>query len=537
MPAINGTPFDDNNTFNNGANRPAVIGTDGNDEIFGLDGNDILEGKAGNDFLKGGRGADTMIGGAGNDTLEWDDGEGSDVMSGGEGHDVVLVNTAANLADNFVLRQIDGNKAFFERLSRPFTLTVDTAETFVVNGQNGDDSFIVKDLSQTGVQLIDFRGGEGNDTLNASETSTRIVATGDAGNDLMIGGSAADSLSGGDGDDTIVGGRGNDTMIGGTGNDRLVWNNGDGSDTISGGSGYDVVEVNDARGAGDDLVLGKGSDGKAVFDRVNLVPFKLTVDTAEKFEVNNSGGDDRLKVNNLAHTGVKLVEFRGGEGQDTLDGSATATALIGFGDAGDDRLLGGSNNDVLGGGDNNDYLSGGDGYDVLSGGKGDDQLYGGDGWDILDGGDNNDYLDGGRGNDFLTGGTGDDRLIGGEDADILNGGIGKDTLTGGAGRDLFFFNAPTEGVDTITDFVVSQDLIVLSATGFGLPSNGLLTPLTAGQFRLGSSAQSATDRLIYVSNTGALYFDADGTGAIAQVQIAQLSTNLNLTSNNFFLIG
>ncbi len=63
---------------------------------------------------------------------------------------------------------------------------------------------------------------------------------------------------------------------------------------------------------------------------------------------------------------------------------------------------------------------------------------------------------GGYGNDTLYGYDGNDTLIGSFGSDLLNGGAGNNTLTGGAGADIFQFTADHLGVDTITDFSVSQ---------------------------------------------------------------------------------
>lgn len=92
----------------------------------------------------------------------------------------------------------------------------------------------------------------------------------------------------------------------------------------------------------------------------------------------------------------------------------------------------------------------------------------------------------------------------------------------------------TEGHETITDFVVTDDTIDVLKAGFG---GGLITgaALTAAQFRVGSRAGDSSDRFIYNRTTGALLFDADRTGAIAQVQFAQLSTGLALTNNDIFV--
>ncbi len=164
----------------------------------------------------------------------------------------------------------------------------------------------------------------------------------------------------------------------------------------------------------------------------------------------------------------------------------------------------------------------------------DNVLVGDAGNNYLDGGAGNDDLSGLDGNDVLLGGPGNDVISGGNGNDTLVGGTGNDTLTGGSGLDRFVFNSPQEGVDTITDFSVADDLIVLSASGFGgqLVAN---SPLASAAFHLGTSATAAGHRVIYDASSGALFFDPDGSGGQTQTQIATLGTGLGLTQNNVFV--
>ncbi len=355
-------------TLNGDEGNDVISGGSGNDSLDGGVGNDVLKGGSGDDSLEGGKGNDTMLGGDGNDVLKWDDGDGSDLMSGGNGFDVIDVEGSLALGDNFTLNA-NGVQAIFDRTNLvPFKLTVDTAEKFEIDGAGGDDTLLVNDLAGTGVTLVDFTGGEGNDILDASNSTIQINAQGGNGNDSLAGGFANDVLDGGAGDDEIAGEKGDDTMLGGTGNDTLEWDDGDGSDLISGGDGLDTVEVEGSLTQGDSFTLNQNGTN-AIFDRINLGTFKLTVDTSEEFEVSGVGGDDLFDVNNLSNTVVNLVTFSGGAGNDRLDGTDTTTALIGNGDSGDDVLLGGSNNDIL---------TGGDGIDTLTGNGGSDKfVYGG----------------------------------------------------------------------------------------------------------------------------------------------------------------
>ncbi len=51
---------------------------------------------------------------------------------------------------------------------------------------------------------------------------------------------------------------------------------------------------------------------------------------------------------------------------------------------------------------------------------------------------------------------------------------------------------------------------------------------------IGAAATDAAHRIVYDSTTGALYYDSDGSGANAAVQIAALSADLVLAKDNFF---
>ncbi len=63
----------------------------------------------------------------------------------------------------------------------------------------------------------------------------------------------------------------------------------------------------------------------------------------------------------------------------------------------------------------------------------------------------------------------------------------------------------------------------LAFHGFGTVTG----QITSDQFWSGAgvdTAHDATDRVIYNTTTGALWYDADGTGKAVAVQIAQLGT-------------
>ena len=150
-------------------------------------------------------------------------------------------------------------------------------------------------------------------------------------------------------------------------------------------------------------------------------------------------------------------------------------------------------------------------------------------------------LTGGSGADTLHGGAGNDTLTGNGGADLLVGGLGNDILTGGDNADQFVFNATpsTSNLDTITDFEVGMDKVQLSKAIFA--ALGDTATLTDAEFWAGdgvTSAHDSSDRILYNASTGALYYDADGTGSGAAVQTALLGTTshpTNLTFSDFLI--
>ncbi|NML14071.1 pre-peptidase C-terminal domain-containing protein [Azohydromonas caseinilytica] len=145
--------------------------------------------------------------------------------------------------------------------------------------------------------------------------------------------------------------------------------------------------------------------------------------------------------------------------------------------------------------------------------------------------------------DVLTGNANVNTFMGFAGNDTISGAGGNDVFTGGAGADQFVFNtaATANGVDTITDFTAGSDKIVFDDDFYALGITGTLagTALGASAFVNGSAALDALDRVIYNGATGALYYDADGSGAGAARQIALLGTTSHpaLSASDFLVIA
>lgn len=330
-----------------------------------------------------------------------------------------------------------------------------------------------------------FTGSYGADVL-ASYAGNDLLRGGQ-GNDTLLGDQGSDTLEGGTGADSMEGGEGNDTLDGGAGIDTLVGGNGSDVYTVAQG-GDRVVEVTAGRAGGTDTVLSW---------RVNY-----TLDDNVENGVVMSPGAANLSGNGLANiltSGPGANRLAGGAGIDTASyANATVGVRVslaiegaqGTGGAGSDTLI-----DI-------ESLLGSAFADRLSG---------------------NDLAN------LLTGGDGDD---------VLSGGGGNDTLVGNAGRDTFRFASTPDAatnVDIVRGFVPADDRVTLENAVFTALGNEGALP--SGMFRASLTARplDASDRLLYETDTGKLFYDADGSGEGAAVLIATLTDAPMLTASDIFV--
>lgn len=266
--------------------------------------------------------------------------------------------------------------------------------------------------------------------------------------------------------------------------------------------------------------------------------------------------------------GATIENAIGGSGSDTITGNSAANQLSG--NNGADRLYGYGGADTISGGNGNDVLVGGGGNDDLSGGVGNDRFtventgdrvheVAGQGTDTvycrvdftLGAGESVEVMRvvSGTVGHALTGNELANRMLGATNGDTLNGGAGNDwlfgsggndELWGGNGHDRFYFDTALDGagnVDTIADFHTvgaSSDFIFLDDAIFqGIVNSG--GSLNASQFAANAGGvATATSLIIYDTSTGALYYDADGSGgAHARVQFATVAGHPTLTTADF----
>ncbi|BAY63876.1 CHU large protein [Calothrix brevissima NIES-22] len=279
------------------------------------------------------------------------------------------------------------------------------------------------------------------------------------------------------------------------------------------------------------------SQGKVVKNADNTLTYTPNIgfsgtDSFTYTASDGKGGTASATVNLTVNLGSNTIT--GTSGKDKLTGTNRDDIILGL--AGNDTLKGGNGNDTLYGGQGQDNLQGENNNDILYGDEDNDTLVGGLGNDTLYGGSGNDELQGGDDNDILYGNDGKDKLLGGNGNDLLVGGQGQDTVTGGAGNDSFYLIRNSVGeFDKLTDFLPTVDTILISKSEFGLSQ--VLGTLDPNLFRLGTKATAASDRFIYDLSKGNLFFDADGIGGTAQIQIAQLTNKVALTSNDITVIA
>ena len=537
-----------------------IIGSDAmRNEFFNGDGgDDTLQGGGGNDAFVGGAGDDVIRGGAITDLVNYTDLNNVDYSS-------ATTSVRINLQTGVVQDGLGG---------------VDTlSDINFVNASRFDDSI----TGSNGIYFEQFDGGLGNDTIDGgainaltfanSNRVTYFSATGAVNVNLATG-----TATGAAGNDRLVninhlfGSRFADTLTGSNSAITESFNGRGGNDTIDGAGGIDEVRYTNAVTAVNvNLATGVATDGE-------FVNGAQGVDRLASIEgVRGSNFNDVLTGGNAA--GDELEFFVGMAGSDTIDGGSgydradyvtsttavtvtlggtgTGTAVDGFvGSNGPcvDTLIniegvrGSSFNDVLTGSDSGAFESfeGREGNDTIDGRGGIDRAdytstagainvnlamgtaadgYGGTDTlaniENVRGGAYDDRITGNAGANLLQGNAGNDTVAGGEGDDSVAGGLGNDVLTGGAGLDQFLYLSSGNGLDTITDFVHGDTLLVGGLiTGQSAAGNG--TGVLAGQMQV-STASGVTTLHI-------------GTDAIAGADV-QIRFNGSFAASDFIALG
>ncbi|HYD36927.1 MAG TPA: calcium-binding protein, partial [Allosphingosinicella sp.] len=340
--------------------------------------------------------------------------------------------------------------------------------TVVVQGVQEPDG--PKNVVVGGPGAGEVHGTAGDDAVYSNEESpayARPLGSGVFVAPVLDTSAEVDSLFGEAGDDRLFAGYG-DNVDGGAGYDTLLV-------SFQGASGRVIASFNAAGGVVSTTVAGATITGIEAIEWVEgseyddlLIVGNAAADHAPMFGM---GGDDYLAA------GADSGSLFGGEGNDTIDLLDALNPADHFGEAGDDRVMGGIADDRIFGGEGEDEIAGNDGADHLDGGDGADLIDGGGGNDSIVGGAGDDHLEGGAGNDFLLlQDGGDDLALGGDGNDVIYFGSGVsagDVADGGDGRDAVVFQGYVTAVLNDTNLVGIESISIQSGANatFGDAAN------------------------------------------------------------------
>lgn len=409
----------------------------------------------------------------------------------------------------------------------------------------------------TGSFDVIFSGSEDRtihyDVYSQLLTSQAHITSGTNSNDIILGGQAESILYGRGGDDFLYGSLGDDTLYGGDGNDVL--DGGLRADVMVGGKGDDLYFIEQAG----DLIAERENEG---FDTVVILQNESDFPSSSPYRMPDNiealrAGKADIIGNRLNNTITAEGLVRGGEGDDIINAGPTGKA---YGEWGDDTLSGSfmrghAGNDLYIYNNGNHVIDervkyGGAGIDTVQAsvsvnlglvtrfqgdienvtltGTGDLRVDGNALANAIVGNNASNRLAGLDGNDIINGGGGSDRIFGGNGQDVLNGGSGADTF-------YFASKLIAANADRITDFKHGEDTIALNNDVFAaLQINGILAS-SAFRSNTTGAAGDKYDRVIYESDTGKLFYDADGTGSKTGIHFATLNKHLDMRYSDFFV--
>jgi serralysin len=283
---------------------------------------------------------------------------------------------------------------------------------------------------------------------------------GTEGTDFFFGTEEDDFINGKGGDDDLHGAGGNDVVAGGEGNDIL--SGGEGNDVVSGGEGNDNLGWI----AGDDILLGGDGD-----DHLSV----WAIEGSDDVFLSGGDGTDSLDVVGTGPVTINLEE--GFMTTTTNQGAAVSIQLASI----EDVFVGSdSSANVIGNAEDNFFF-------VTNG---------------------DDTLNGREGNDFLFAGPGEDTYV-------------LDAAPGEANADRIIienYSAEVDGFDERDTIALDNDVMAaLGAEGdFGTEDERFYAAAGA------TGGAEEDDRVIYDTEAGRLYYDADGSGAGEAQLIATL---------------
>jgi Ca2+-binding RTX toxin-like protein len=475
----------------------------------------------------------TIIGNAGNNVLN--SGGGGDTLRGLGGDDFYHVNN-----DDLVIETANGGNDTVNAHSN-YVLAAD-AHVEVLQSNDPGGTF-ARDLTGNAFAQT-IIGGAGANRLHDGGPGAADVLRGLGGDDTYVIYNAGAVIEETTGNDRVMAGvsytlkagvaiemltttsgsgKGAINLTGNAFSQEIVGNAGDsllssggvgGSDILRGLGGNDIYRIYNAG----DVIVEEASQGSA--DRVmTSVSYTLGADVHVEMLTTNSS------------TATTAINLNGNALKQTITGNAGANILSDGGAGKADIMIG------LGGNDTYRVYNSGDVIQETASQGSADRVMAAVDYKLGAGV----YIESlttngssGKSAIDLTGNEIAQEIIGNAGDNRLEGREGSDTLRGLGGKDTFVFNTNlgASNIDTILDFNVADDRFLLSDAIFTKLNTGVML---SGYFRANTSglAQDANDHIIYETDTGKLFYDADGLGGSAGIQFAKIGIGLALTNADF----
>jgi Ca2+-binding RTX toxin-like protein len=554
----------------------------------------LLTANSGNDTLIAGTGLATLVGGTGNDTFVLNN--AGDVIqdTSATANNTIEANfnyTLPTFANSLML--LGAGALVGTANSGNDTLTSNSGVDTLIGG-TGNDTFVINNssdvvqdtvLSATNSVLssVNYTLPTNVNVLTLTGTAA-LIATGNAGNDLLTANTGADTLVAGNGNDTLVSANSSqvESLVGGTGNDLFVVNNAADVISIGGTHGADSIQSSVS------LTLPTAVNSLTLVGSANLTGAA----TSGANVIIGNAGNDILKAgtgNDTLTAGSGIGTLIGGAGSDTFVVNSALDVLQSLSTASNSLVssvsytlptnvttltLTGTANLIATGNAQSDVIMANTGNDTLTAGAGVATFYSGDGNDLfvvnsasdqviadtsglkfgrdtvqssasysLGAAVNTLVLTGnanltGTGNAYgasysgnlIVGNAGLDTLLAGLGQDTLVAGSGLATLVGATGIDTFVINNVG---DVVLDSVAGYNNVLLSSVNYTLPTN-VNTLTLIGSANLTAVGNSANDSM--TGNAGADSLIA-GPGSDTLVSGSGIDTLVGGAGADIFVIN
>jgi Ca2+-binding RTX toxin-like protein len=500
----------------------AAWGGSGNDSIIGNQARNQLAGYNGNDTLNGMGGADDLYGMAGNDIMYVDNIGDQVFENANEGTDRVLASTSYTLTANSFVELLTTTSSTGKSA---INLTGNTLKQEIIGNAGAN---VIGDGGGSGADTL--RGLSGNDVYVIGNAGSKVVETSAQGTADRVAASVSYVLGAGVYVEQL-------TTNASTGTTAINLTGNNLKQEIIGNYGANILR--DGGGAADLLRGLLGNDIYQIYSSGTTIIEGSTQGTADRvmaavdYALGSGVYVEILTTTSAA--GTLAIDLTGNTLRQEITGNAGANILSEGGVGAADKLSGLGGNDTY-----RIYNSGAVIVETASQGTLDKVIT-----------STNYKLGAGVHIEQMatssSSGTTNINLIGNEFAQsiagnagvsIIDGKGGSDTLQGGSGKDYFTFSTAlgASNVDTILDFNAAADTIRLENAIFtALTATG---PLAASAFWASTAgvAHDSNDRIIYDTDTGRLFYDANGSAAGGSIHFATLTGHPTVTAADFLII-